>query len=147
MTSGSAEPAGGSIRLLSVSRITMVTVDATEPRLLADFWAAALGARVEHDWGEYAVVDSAPRMAFQRVADPTPGKNRVHVDLETDDLATEVARLVGLGAIEIASVEMRGASWVVLADPEDNQFCVIARLDLDSLGAAEPEIPDLQPTE
>lgn len=129
-------------RLPPVSRIKLITIDAVEPVALAEFWAAALDVEVEHDWHEYVIVDSVPRMAFQYVADPTPGKNRLHLDLETDDLAAEVERLVGLGASEIASVEMRGASWVVLADPEDNQFCVLEGYDPSTLGTAEPELPE-----
>lgn len=65
---------------------------------------------------------------------PTPGKNRVHVDLavETDkDLEAETARLVALGASVVEQVSMGGGSWSVLADPEGNQFCVAGPFDLD----------------
>ncbi|SKF62622.1 glyoxalase [Mycobacteroides abscessus subsp. abscessus] len=56
--------------------------------------------------------------------DPTPGKNRVHFDLNTDDLDAETDRLVAAGA---TLVERRGDEsfrWHTLADPQGNQFCV-----------------------
>ena len=61
--------------------------------------------------------------------DPTPGKNKVHLDLSADDLDGEVERLVGAGA---SLVERRGDEhfrWVTLADPDGNQFCVAAASD------------------
>ena len=69
-----------------------------------------------------------PRLAFQKVDDPTPGKNRVHIDFTAADLETEVGRLVGLGATETGRHEF-GAEfrWVVLADPDGNAFCVAGR--------------------
>ena len=63
-------------------------------------------------------------MAFQKVDDPTPGKNRIHVDLMADDLDAEVDRLVEAGA---GLVERRGDEsfrWVTLTDPDGNEFCV-----------------------
>jgi predicted enzyme related to lactoylglutathione lyase len=58
------------------------------------------------------------------VEDPTPGKNRVHVDFSTDDVEAEVARLVELGATETARNSFGDLGWVVLADPDGNAFCV-----------------------
>ena len=63
-------------------------------------------------------------LAFGRVAERTPGKNKVHVDFVTDDRPAEVARLVALGATFVADHEVPGLTWTVLADPEGNQFCV-----------------------
>ena len=68
-----------------------------------------------------------PRLGFQRVDDPTPGKNRVHLDFSAADLDAEVARLVDLGATETARHGVGGGfRWVVLADPDGNAFCVAA---------------------
>lgn len=66
-----------------------------------------------------------PALGFQKVPDPTPGKNKVHLDFHGPDKEAEVARLVGLGARETGRHNF-GADfdWVVLADPEGNAFCV-----------------------
>jgi hypothetical protein len=65
-----------------------------------------------------------PGLAFQQVEDPTPGKNRIHVDFSTPDMEEEVKRLVGLGASETGRGNFGDFEWVVLADPDGNAFCV-----------------------
>ena len=111
-----------------MTEIASVTIDCVDPQRLAAFWTQVLGVAVGDDYGEYVflepVREGAPAMGFQRVPDPTPGKNRIHVDLRADDRAAEVNRLAGVGAIHVADREMSGFAWTVLADPEGNQFCV-----------------------
>ena len=64
-------------------------------------------------------------LGFQKVADPTPGKNRVHIDLAaTVELEDEIARLIEAGAEEIARHNFEHSGWVVMSDPEGNFFCV-----------------------
>lgn len=109
----------------------MVTIDCADPVGLAKFWTEAAGYEVrwQHDddflilgpaWGE------GVRIGLQRVSDAKRGKNRVHVDWEAGDRATEVARLVDLGATVITEHVAPGLAWTVLADPEGNEFCVSA---------------------
>ncbi|NLE70970.1 MAG: VOC family protein [Actinomycetales bacterium] len=109
-------------------RVAMITVDTREPRPLAEWWASALGGRVTwaFDDDAFVVVEAGdgPALGFQRVAEPTPGKNRVHVDLTAPDHEAEAARLVAAGATEVARHEGGGTAWVVLADPAGNHFCV-----------------------
>lgn len=57
--------------------------------------------------------------------DPTPGKNKVHLDLHTADKEAEVTRLVELGARETGRHQLPGFDWVVLSDPEGNAFCIV----------------------
>jgi predicted enzyme related to lactoylglutathione lyase len=108
--------------------LDMITIDTADPHRLADFWTKALGTSIQHDWGEFLMLAPAAggglQLGLQQVPDPTPGKNRVHFDTETEDRAAEVARLVGLGATEIAEHTVSDISWTVLADPDGNQFCV-----------------------
>ncbi|MBW4720193.1 VOC family protein [Saccharothrix obliqua] len=108
--------------------IDMITIDTADPRRLADFWTKALGTDVQEDFGEFLMLaptaEGGPRLGIQRVDDPTPGKNRLHFDVHVADRAAEVARLVGLGATEVAEHTVPGLSWTVLADPDGNQFCV-----------------------
>lgn len=107
----------------------MTTVDAADPRGLATFWAGALETDAVQEYGDdgdlvMLTAEGGVRLGFQRVAEPTPGKNRVHLDFGAADLAAEVERLTGLGAVLVAERSMPGVEWVVLADPAGNQFCV-----------------------
>lgn len=109
-------------------RIEMVTFDARDPHALAQWWARQTGGEVvdgfEDDFVTVVPDGGGPRLGFQRVAEPTPGKNRVHLDLATPDRELEVERLLVDGALEVARHETAGFAWVVLADPEGNHFCV-----------------------
>lgn len=110
--------------------LEMITVDCLDPPRLAGWWARAVGGSVVPlPGGDFVLVarDGWPALGFQRVADPTPGKNRVHLDLMTDDLEAEVRRLTDLGATETGRHSVEGGfRWVVLADPDGNAFCVAA---------------------
>jgi predicted enzyme related to lactoylglutathione lyase len=115
-----------------------ITVDAHNPRLLAEFWAEALGWSIGEDgddigwWIERETDDSKttgfPDILFLKVADSKVLKNRLHLDLRPDDQAIEVARLEKLGArkIEIGQSNDPDTTWVVMADPEGNEFCVLS---------------------
>ncbi len=110
--------------------LEMVTVDCTDPRRLAQWWAEAVGgATVDLPGTDFVLVarEGWPALGFQRADDPTPGKNRVHLDMMAEDLEAEVQRLVGLGATETSRHSVDGGfRWVVLADPDGNAFCVAA---------------------
>ena len=69
-----------------------------------------------------------PRLGFQKVPDPTPGKNRVHLDFSAAGVDAEVSRLVAAGAAETGQHKFGdNLRWVVLADPAGNAFCVAGR--------------------
>ncbi|WP_420753147.1 VOC family protein [Rhodococcus sp. O3] len=108
--------------------IGMITFDSTDPGTLAEWWAEQTGGRIDQDNGGFfyivALPDSPQRLGFQKVADPTPGKNRVHLDLGTENLDDEVARLVAAGATEVHREDMGEFRWVTLTDPDGNHFCV-----------------------
>ena len=107
-----------------------VVVDCEDPVRLAEFWCAALGYRVVFQSDD--VVDIAPDqhtfpgIEFIRTDRHTRRKSPLHIDLNPDDQDAEVARLVTLGARRVDVGQQAGASWVVLADPEGNVFCVLA---------------------
>jgi catechol 2,3-dioxygenase-like lactoylglutathione lyase family enzyme len=117
-------------------RFTELIIDCRDPRRVADFWASALGYEaIEHHGGgedgeRYVELrgpeGSGPSLVFLRVPEPKTLKNRLHIDVNaTDgDQAEEVERLLALGArrVDIGQGEQ---SWVVLADPEGNEFCVL----------------------
>ena len=108
-----------------------VVVDSLDPRALATWWARQVGGQVPEGQDDAFVVVTLPdggiRLAFQKVAEPTPGKNRLHLDLSAPDREAEVERLLGEGALVVARHEEPTFAWVVLADPEGNQFCVFTR--------------------
>ncbi|GAA2584907.1 VOC family protein [Actinomadura fulvescens] len=106
--------------------IVAVTVDCQDPRTLAEWWATATGGEIAADY-EFYVALSTPgglTMGFQRVDDPTPGKNRWHADFKAADRAAEIERLTALGAREVGTHTVPGLTWTVLTDPDGNQFCV-----------------------
>ena len=112
-----------------VFKVEMVTFDCLDPRALADWWAAQFGGAVHTLMpDEFFVVKLAegPGLGFQQVAEPTPGKNKVHVDFHLDgDIEPEVTRLKAAGATETERHAFGDvARWVVLADPEGNAFCI-----------------------
>jgi len=106
--------------------LEMVTFDSLDPRALAAWWARQVGGTVRDEAdGWFLTVEGGPvRLGFQKVDDPTPGKNRQHLDLVAVDRGAEVDRLVADGATYVAAHDEGGFSWVVLADPDGNQFCV-----------------------
>jgi predicted enzyme related to lactoylglutathione lyase len=109
--------------------IRQVGIDTTDPQRLANWWAEQTGGVIYADTGQYAMVgigsqDDGFSLCFQQVDEPTSGKNRVHLDCATPDLEVETRRLVAAGAAFVAEHETDGFAWVVLADPDGNQFCV-----------------------
>ena len=106
-----------------------VVVDCAQPARLARFWSQVLEARwalVDPGW---AVVDAAPLIiAFQQVPEPKSSpKNRLHLDVKVPDAAAAVARAEALGARRTGHQELRanGDGYVVLQDPEGNEFCFV----------------------
>lgn len=107
--------------------VEMITFDCEDPGPLADWWAANFDGKVHVLMpGEFVMVSrpDGPRLGFQRVPDPTPGKNRIHLDFVATDGEAEVSRLVAAGATEVGRHQLAGFKWAVLADPADNRFCV-----------------------
>jgi len=104
--------------------IRQITFDCHDPSKLAKFWSAATGCEIAADYGDFVMVDSTPALGFQRVEEPTPGKNRMHVDVGGAERETLIERLKGLGATELGTHEAPGLVWTVMQDPEGNEFCV-----------------------
>jgi catechol-2,3-dioxygenase len=112
------------------SKLTQVAIDCADPGRLAEFWAAVLGYEITESDATSASLEapgrSSPGIDFQKVPEPKTIKNRLHIDLSPSDRdqGEEVERIVTLGARRI-DVGQGDASWVVLADPEGNEFCVL----------------------
>ncbi len=119
-----------------------VCVDTTDPARLAPFWEAALGWRRTYDTADEVVLEPpegspadgvSPDLLFLRVPEEKTTKNRLHIDLRPDDQAAEVARLEGLGARRVSVGQAADVSWVVLADPDGNELCVLRALTAEEL--------------
>jgi catechol 2,3-dioxygenase-like lactoylglutathione lyase family enzyme len=113
--------------------IDWAAIDCADAPALARFWAEALGYRIvaDDDPDERLVVPPdgrGPRLLFLRVPDEKTVKNRLHLDLRPDDQDAEVDRLIKLGAKRV-DIGQGHVSWVVLADPEGNEFCVLRTLN------------------
>ncbi len=115
------------------SRITCVALDAVDPLSLAEFWKAALGWLVV-DEDEAGVSLAAPGTTMPtldicKVPETKTVKNRLHLDLRADGGSTdaELDRLLGLGATRVDVGQGRDVTWVVMADPEGNEFCLLQR--------------------
>ena len=107
-----------------------VVLDCSDPEQLMGFWQEALGYRVHYSEPSLAVLvpqgADTPPLLLQRVPEPRIGKNRMHLDIVTEDVEAEVERLGVLGARRLHDgVRSFGPTrWVTMADPENNEFCV-----------------------
>ena len=115
-------------------RIQCLCVDSGEPREIASFWEAALGWRRTFDEADQVCIEPpkgspedgvAPDLLFLKVPETKTVKNRLHLDLRPKDQAAEVARLEALGARRVEVGQGTDVSWVVMADPDDNEFDVL----------------------
>ena len=112
--------------------LEQVVVDARDPVALGRWWAQALDwVIVNDDPADFeirATPDRLPGILFEPVRSPKRAKNRLHLDFRPDDQDSEVRRLLALGALQV-DVGQGDVSWVVLADPEGNEFCVLRAAD------------------
>jgi predicted enzyme related to lactoylglutathione lyase len=120
-------------------QIQCFDIDCLDHRRIALFWQAALGWRLTHESDDECVLEPpegsaqdgvAPDLVFLKVPEGKTSKNRLHLDLRPDDQDAEVQRLLGLGATRV-DIGQGNTRWVVLADPEGNEFCVLTPLAID----------------
>ena len=105
-----------------------ICIDAHDPEALGQWWARVL------DWPTHTDADGdvvltpppgqGPKWLFLAVEDDKVVKNRIHLDFRPEDQAAEVARVLALGATHV-DIGQGEQSWVVLADPEGNEFCIL----------------------
>jgi hypothetical protein len=114
------------------ARLWSVVVDCRDPLGLGRWWAETLGWRVSGERAQEVTVEAAGEdrpfsLVFIPVPEPKRGKNRVHLDLASasfDEQAATVERLLARGAAHV-DIGQKHVPWVVLADPEGNEFCVL----------------------
>ena len=109
-------------------RLESVCIDAADPPALARFWSELLGWEItDDDDEEVALEGDGSVLLLLKVPDTKVVKNRLHLDLRPDDQAAEVARAEALGARRV-DIGQGDQTWVVLADPEGNEFCILRAL-------------------
>ena len=112
-------------------RLDEIVIDSLDPRSLARFWSDLLGYDiVDEDEDILGIEDPeavAPSICFQKVSEGKLAKNRLHFDLDVGEGMFEdaIAKVLNLGGRRVDVGQPRRSSWVVMADPEGNEFCVI----------------------
>lgn len=123
-------------------RIQCLCIDTTDPARLATFWQLALGWRRTYERDDEVVLEPpagsaedgvVPDLLFLRVPEVKAGKNRLHLDLRPRDQVAEVARLEAAGARRVDVGQGAEVSWVVMADPDGNEFDVLRPLTPEEL--------------
>lgn len=110
------------------ARLDQIVIDCREPRSLVRFWTALLGGEPvdrAHNWS-HADPPGFPRLAFQPVPESKTAKNRLHLDIEVDDIPTATTEAIRLGAVRVGGVVAdEQGSFQVMHDPEANEFCFV----------------------
>lgn len=107
-----------------------LVLDCTDPDRLAEFWAGALGYVNVGAAGSYVMLlpdgRPGPKLLLQQVPEPKTTKNRMHLDIDAVDIEAEATRLEALGAtrVRVDQVHEHGTNWILMTDPEGNEFCV-----------------------
>ncbi|HUK68411.1 MAG TPA: VOC family protein [Streptosporangiaceae bacterium] len=114
------------------SRVCHFVIDVSDLDEGVSFWSAALDAAEEplsenssHVYRHLRLPDSEIRILLQKTSDKKISKERMHLDLETDDVEAEVKRLEKLGATRWDHQQERGFDFWVMRDPWENEFCVL----------------------
>ena len=107
-----------------------LVLDSRDPEALAPFWATAPGYVVAGSVEHYVLLlpdgCEGPRLLLQHVPEDKVAKNRMHLDIEVDDTEAMASKLIALGATRLKAdvLEEHDCSWIVMADPEGNEFCL-----------------------
>jgi hypothetical protein len=112
-------------------RFHQVVIDCADPRRLAEFWMGFTGFDASHagdDWFSIRAPDHSARTGFQKVPEGKIVKNRVHIDFVAQDEDMTARQIEALGATRRWVSEDSEDPFVVLADPEGNEFCIVRDL-------------------
>ena len=110
-----------------VGTLDQVGIDVEDLDRSAQFWGALLGLKVDYREDEYFNFErqgNGPRLYVQKVPEKKTAKSRLHLDIAVENLDTAVARAVALGAKEVQPLAEGGLGWVVMEDPDGNEFCL-----------------------
>ena len=112
---------------MTIPRVTSVMIDCRDREAMVTFWSSLLGVGVRNSHADFTWLESQRdggwSLAFQQVPDPTPGKNKLHLDSSCPDLEALEARVLELGGGVVGKHRIEGFEWWVFSDVEDNVFC------------------------
>jgi predicted enzyme related to lactoylglutathione lyase len=113
----------------AVGRFSHVVIDVVDLEAATNFWCAVLDVPIELRWQQYVIlaptVSGGPAVALQTVPEGKIGKNRVHIDLAVADLDAARAAVESLGGRQVAATAEHGITLAIMADPDDNEFCLV----------------------
>ena len=125
-------------------RIQCLDIDSADPIALGRWWAEVLGWRITQEADDETALEPpagspedgvVPDLLFLKVPDAKSVKNRLHLDLRPTDQVAEVQRLIAMGARKVDIGQGDDVSWVVMADPEGNEFCVLRAFTAEQLAS------------
>lgn len=120
---------------MTTLKMAAIVINARDLERVADFWKSLLEVDERRRVPGFVWLARQPgasvSLAVQQVADPTAGRNRLHLDFGSSDAAATGERITALGGRAIEQHEIQGFGWTVYADPEGNEFCV-AQADPDA---------------
>ena len=111
-----------------IGRLDQVGIDVGDLDRATAFWSAVLGLTVADRDDQYVHFERLPgslAVYLQKVPEEKTSKTRVHVDVAVKDLETALGRVGALGGTEFQRVEESGSRWIVVADPDGNEFCLV----------------------
>jgi predicted enzyme related to lactoylglutathione lyase len=112
-----------------VPKVGSVVINALDHDLLVEFWSTLLDVETENTFPPFWTTlrpqhEGGVALSIQAVSDPTMGRNRVHMDMQVDDMAATAAWIEELGGSHLEDHEVNGFEWKVMTDPEGNEFCI-----------------------
>ena len=111
-----------------VGHFDFITIDVKDMARAERFWSGVLGTKAIERKGQYVWLgrqEGATGVILQQVPDTKVCKNRVHPDFTVDDLDVAVAQMQALGGRKLQEVEEHGFHFIVMADPDGNEFCLV----------------------
>lgn len=112
----------------AVPTVNSIVINTADEERLAAFWAKLLGVDIAHRVEGFIWLEpqrpGGYSVAFQQVADPTPGRRRLHLDTSVGDVDAATARIIELGGLHLETHEVPGLTWRVMSDPDGNEFCI-----------------------
>jgi predicted enzyme related to lactoylglutathione lyase len=112
----------------SLGALYAIVIDVNDLDTCAKFWSQVLGAGILYQNERYLRLGhkgERPTLLLQKVPERHKEKNRVHIDLDVPDLDAAVSRVRDLGGSKLRQLSEYGIDWVVMADPDGNEFCLV----------------------